>query len=166
MADGCRDLEDGLHQLWVDPGLELVAAHGSEHGVDVLHEVVGLGVEEHVLLLCAERVRVALAERVVEDAAAFGEAASLPGDRRPEDLLHGSTASTSISTSHRSSKSRAMIPVHAGRASATASPWACMASATCAGSVTKTRVRTTFARLVPASFSARSTISRHRFICA
>ena len=48
--------------------------HGGEHGVDVLDEVERLGVEQHVLLLDAERVRVALAERVVEDAAALGEA--------------------------------------------------------------------------------------------
>src|SRR3954451_17483916 len=166
VADRSRDLEDGLHQLGVDPGLELVAAHGGEHRVDVLDEVVRLGVEEHVLLLCPQRVRVALAERMVEDAAALCEAASLASDRRRVGLLHGSTASTSISTSHRSSNSRAMIPVHAGRTSAKASPWARIASATCEGSVTKTRVRTTFERLVPASSSARSTISRHRLICA
>ena len=70
MADGRRDLEHGLHQLRVDDRLELVPGDRGEHGVDVLHEVERLGVEEHVLLLDAERVRVALAERVVEDAAA------------------------------------------------------------------------------------------------
>src|SRR3954471_16510157 len=166
VADRSRDLEDGLHQLGVDPGLELVAAHGGEHRVDVLDEVVRLGVEEHVLLLCPQRVRVALAERMVENAAALCEAASLARDRRRVDLLHGSTASTSISTSHRSSKSRAMVPVHAGRTSPKASPCARMASATCSASVTKTRVRTTFERPVPASCRAFSTISRHRFICA
>ena len=35
-------------------------------------------VEQHVLLLDAERVRVALAERVVEDAAAVANPAPLP----------------------------------------------------------------------------------------
>ena len=39
-----------------------------EHRVDVLHEIPRLGVEQHVLLLDAERVRIALAERVVEHA--------------------------------------------------------------------------------------------------
>ena len=67
--------------------LELVARHRLEHRVDVLDEVERLGVEEHVLLLDAERVRLALAELVVEHAAAGGEA--LAGDRGGIDLLHG-----------------------------------------------------------------------------
>src|SRR5439155_18932684 len=49
-------------------------------------EVEALAVEQHVLLLDAEGVRLALAERVVEDAAAWREA--LAGDRRRVDLLH------------------------------------------------------------------------------
>ena len=69
-ADRRRDLEHRLHQLGVDPRLELVAGDRLQHGVDVLDEVERLAVEEHVLLLDAERVRVGLAERVVEDAAA------------------------------------------------------------------------------------------------
>jgi hypothetical protein len=75
-----------------------------EHRVDVLDEVERLAVEQHVLLLDAERVRVALSERVVEDAAAGREAGALPGDGRRVDLLVVSSplaiASASISTSH------------------------------------------------------------------
>ena len=73
-ADGRRDLEHRLHQLGVDPRLELVPADRLQHRVDVLDEVEGLAVEEHVLLLDAERVRVGLAERVVEHAAALDRA--------------------------------------------------------------------------------------------
>ena len=82
-----RDLEHRLHQLRVDVRLELVSRDRVEHGVDVLHEVERLGVEQHVLLLDAERVRLALAELVVEHAAARGEA--LARDRCRIDLLHG-----------------------------------------------------------------------------
>ena len=78
-ADRRRDLEHRLHQLGVDPRLELVARDRLQHGVDVLDEVERLAVEEHVLLLDAERVRIGLAERVVEDAAALDGA--LAGDR-------------------------------------------------------------------------------------
>src|SRR5438552_2306656 len=56
--------------------------------VDVVDEIEALAVEQHVLLLDAERVRLALAERVVEDAAPRREA--LAGDRRRVDLLHRS----------------------------------------------------------------------------
>ena len=69
-ADRRRDLQHRLHQLGVDARLELVARDRLQHGVDVLDEVERLAVEEHVLLLDAERVRVGAAERVVEDAAA------------------------------------------------------------------------------------------------
>ena len=82
VADRRRDLEHRLHELGVDARLELVAGDGGEHRVDVLDEVERLAVEEHVLLLDAERVRVALAEGVVEDAAARREARALAGDRR------------------------------------------------------------------------------------
>ena len=57
-ADRRRDLEHRLHQLGVDPRLELVARDRLEHRVDVLDEVERLAVEEHVLLLDAERERV------------------------------------------------------------------------------------------------------------
>ena len=73
-ADGRRDLEHRLHQLRVDARLELVPADRLEHRVDVLDEVERLAVEEHVLLLDAERVRVGLPERVVEHAAALDRA--------------------------------------------------------------------------------------------
>ena len=73
-ADGRRDLEHGLHQLGVDPRLELVAGDRLQHGVDVLDEIEGLAVQEHVLLLDTERVRVGLPELVVEHAAALGGA--------------------------------------------------------------------------------------------
>ena len=53
-----------------------MAGDSGEHRVDVLDEVERLAVEKHVLLLDAERVRVARAERVVEHAAARREAAS------------------------------------------------------------------------------------------
>src|SRR5439155_20286500 len=82
VAYGRRDLGHGLHQLGVDHRLELVPGAGGKHRVDVLDEVEGLAVEQHVLLLDAERVRIALAERVVEDAAAGREPRALPRDRR------------------------------------------------------------------------------------
>ncbi len=68
MAHGRRDLEHGLHELRVDPRLELVAGDRGEHRLDVLDEIEGLGIEKLVLLLDAERVRVACSERVLEDA--------------------------------------------------------------------------------------------------
>ena len=67
-ADGRRHLEHRLHQLGVEAALMLASLDGREHRVDVLHEIPRLGVEQHVLLLDAERVRVALAELVVEHA--------------------------------------------------------------------------------------------------
>src|SRR5205085_11704819 len=164
-ADRSRDLEHRLHQLGVDPGLELVGGQRREHRVDVLDEVEGLGVEEHVLLLHAQRVRVALAERVVEHAPAGGEA--LARDRRGVDLLHdGSIASASISTNQRGSRSSATIPVQAGRAWSKTSPWARITSGTKLRSVTKMRVRTTSCGDAPASARASTTISRHRRACA
>ena len=120
-ADRRRHLEHRLHQLRVDAVSMLAVLDRREHRVDVLHEVPRLGVEQHVLLLDAERVRVALAERVIEHARVAGAEplGALPGDRRREDLLHGVsiTASASISTSQRGSSSAVTIPVVAGRAS-------------------------------------------------
>ena len=105
-ADRRGDLEHGLHQLGVDARLELVALGRGEHGLDVLDEVERLAVEQHVLLLDAERVGLAGAEVVVEHAAALREARA--GDRRREDLLHsGTNASSSISSSQRGSSSAA-----------------------------------------------------------
>src|SRR5207244_3630895 len=107
-ADGRRDLEHGLHQLRVDAPLILAAVSGFEDGLDVLDEVERLAVEQHVLLLDAERVRVALAEGMVEHAAAGREARALARDRRWVDLLRHqvcSTASASISTRQRGSSS-------------------------------------------------------------
>ncbi len=69
VAHGRRDLEHGLHELGVDPRLELVARDRGEHRLDVLDEIERLRVEELVLLLDAERVRVTRPELVVEDAA-------------------------------------------------------------------------------------------------
>src|SRR5260221_7912374 len=141
-ADRRCHLEYRLHQLGVNAVLVLArVGDGREHRVDVLHEVPGLGVEQHVLLLDAERVRVARSELVVEDAG-FGAAealGALAGDRGREDLLtHGPsiTASASISTSQRGSGSAVTIPVSAGRAVPNASPWARPTSAACASSVT------------------------------
>jgi hypothetical protein len=108
MTDRSRDLEYGLHQLGVDPRLELVPGHRGEHRVDVLDEVECLAVEQHVLLLDAERVRIAASEGVVEHADALGKSAALAGDRRGMDLLHsGNSASASISTSQLGSRSAA-----------------------------------------------------------
>ena len=58
-AHRCRDLEHRLHELGVDARLELVSRHRGQHRVDVLDEVERLRVEELVLLLDPERVRVA-----------------------------------------------------------------------------------------------------------
>jgi hypothetical protein len=55
-----------------------------EHRVDVLHEIPRLGVEQHVLLLDAERVRIARAERMVEHAAA-----TAPGPSAPLPVIDG-----------------------------------------------------------------------------
>ena len=61
VANRGRDLEHRLHQLGV---IRSRAAPGDrrQHGLDVLHEVERLGVEQHELLLDAERVGVARAE--------------------------------------------------------------------------------------------------------
>src|SRR5262249_7325526 len=160
-ADGGRDLEHRLHQLRVHVRLELVAGHRLEHGVDVLDEVERLRVEEHVLLLDAERVRLALTELVVQDAAAGREA--LARDRRGVDLLHGSSmASASISTNERGSRRRVTTQVDAGLIEAKTSPCARATSSQCSGAVTYIRVRTTCSGLAPASASAETMISRHR----
>jgi hypothetical protein len=53
----------------------------------VLDEIEALAVEEHVLLLDAERVLIPAPETVVEHAAAGCEA--LPGDGGRIDLFHG-----------------------------------------------------------------------------
>jgi len=74
-----------LWQTGVDPRLELVPGHCGEHRLDVLDEVEGLRVEELVLLLHAEGVRIARAERVLEDAA--GGLRAVAGDRGGERLL-------------------------------------------------------------------------------
>ena len=132
-ADGCRDLEDGLHQLGVQPARELVALDRVEHHLDVLDEVETLRVEEHVLLLDAERVRVAGAEPVVEDTRVRVDET---GDRVRDDLLHGSVASTSISTFHAGSSRAVTTHVAAGRTSRNASPWARATSSQCSGAVT------------------------------
>jgi hypothetical protein len=124
-AHRCCDLEHRLHQLGVDPRLELVTGDRLQDRVDVLDEVEGLAVEEHVLLLDAERVGVGLAERVVEDAAAGDDA--LAGDRVGVDLLHGvgRTASASISTRQRGSRRPEITSIAlAGRISPKISPCA------------------------------------------
>src|SRR5439155_26098243 len=130
-ADGRCDLEHRLHQLRVDPRLELaVVGHPSEHRVDVLHEVTRLRVEEHVLLLDAERVRVARSEAVLEDARLVGR-------------LHGRsltiTASASISTSQRGSMSPVTSAVIAGRATPNASRWARPTASTSSACLRKMR---------------------------
>ena len=130
-----------------------MARDGGEHGVDVLDEVERLAVEEHVLLLDAERVRVALAEGVVEHAAAGRKLEPLPvidGGisesvmRGPyslalqeESALVRQTASASISTCQRGSRSPATTTiVEAGRTSPKTSPCARPIASQSAASVT------------------------------
>ena len=67
-AYGRRDLDHRLHELRVHPQARFVPADGREHRLDVLDEVERLAVEQLVLLLDPERVRVARAELVVVDA--------------------------------------------------------------------------------------------------
>ena len=86
LADRRRDLEHGLHQLGPDDRLELAALDRRQDRVDVLHEVERRRVEQHVLLLDAERVRIALAEGVLVDAAVRGQA--LARDARRDDAVH------------------------------------------------------------------------------
>ena len=140
VADRSRHLEHRLHQLGVQAVGVLAFDDGREHGVDVLHEIPRLGVEQHVLLLDAERVRGAAAEVVLEDARGRGAAAlrALARDRCGVDLLHecSITASASISTSQRGSSSCATMPVVAGRAVAKASPCARPTSSISEASVT------------------------------
>jgi hypothetical protein len=167
-AHGRRDLEHRLHQLGIDGSLVLVAVDRREHGVDVLHEIERLRVEEHVLLLDAERVRIARPEPVVEHRAAAREAAALAGQRGGEDLRHvaGSIASASISTNQRGSSSRVTTHVAAGRISPKTSPWARATPSQWAASVTNMRVRTTSSGRAPASASAATMMSRQRLACA
>ena len=134
VAHGRRDLEHGLHQLCVEPLGELVALDRVEHHLDVLDEVERRRIEEHVLLLDAQRVRVARAEAVIEDAR--GMSLRKAGDRLGDDLPHGSTASASISTFHAGSSRCATTQVAAGRTSRNASPWARETSPQCTRSVT------------------------------
>ena len=165
-ADGRRDLEHGLHQLRVDLRLELVPLDRRENRVDVLDEVEGRAVEQLVLLLYTERVRVALAEAVVEHArAAVADDAGLAEDVGRDDLLarsctHGITASASISTFQDGSRRDVTTQVAAGLVSPNASPCARATSAQCARSVTNIRVRTTSASDDPARSSASAMISR------
>ena len=127
------DLEHRLHQLGVEPAGELVALDRVEHHLDVLDEVEALRIEEHVLLLDAEGVGGAGAEPVVEDARVRVDET---GDRARDDLLHGSVASTSISTFHAGSSRAVTTHVAAGRTSRNASPWARATSSQCSGAVT------------------------------
>src|SRR5205823_9311441 len=112
MADGCGDLEHRLHQLGVDARLELVSRDRGEHRVDVLDEVEGLAVEEHVLLLDAERVRVARAEGMVENAASRRKARALARDRRrDEGIGHAATISPAFAGRKRRPSITSGIPI-------------------------------------------------------
>src|SRR2546423_4208627 len=149
--------------------LELDTAYGCKPRVDVLDEVERLAVEEHVLLFDAERVGVALAEGVVEHAAAGREARALAGDRRRIDLLRHHAcriASASTSTRQRGSRSAETTTiVLAGRTSPKNSPCARPTSSQSAASTRNVRVRTTSSSVEPVSSSAVATICRHRRIC-
>ena len=85
-ADRRRDLEHRLHQLGADDVLEMTALDRGQHRVDVLDEVERGCVEEHVLLLHAERVRIALAEAVLVHAAVRGQ--PLARDAGRNDAVH------------------------------------------------------------------------------
>jgi hypothetical protein len=67
-----------------------VTDESGQDRVDPLDEVEALAVEQHVLLLDAERVRLAVPEPVLEDAAARGETLHT-GDRLGPGLLHGAS---------------------------------------------------------------------------
>src|SRR5215204_2786281 len=172
MADGGCDLEHGLHQLGIDDRLELVPDDRGEHRVDVLDEIERLAVHQHVLLLDAERVWIALAERVLEDAAAAREAGALPRDRGWIDLLlvrrresdySGRSASASISTIQRGSSNAETTSIElAGRTSRKTSPCARPTSSQSAAARRNVRVRTTCSALAAASASAMTMISRQR----
>ena len=84
--DRRRDLDHRLHQLGVHALGELALGHLREHRVDVLHEVPRLRVEQHELLLDAERVRVARAEAVVERRSSASLAVAHRDDRLGLDL--------------------------------------------------------------------------------
>src|SRR5262249_53916166 len=119
-----RDLEHRLHQLGVHLRLELVALDRRQHRVDVLDEVERLAVEDHVLLLDPERVRVAPAEAMVEHAARVEAALARDGARERLSVRHGSVASASILTFHTGSSSCVTTAVEAGRISPKISPCA------------------------------------------
>src|SRR4029450_13159860 len=161
-ADRRCDLERGLHQLGLQPRFGLVPDEGRQHGVDSLDKVKGLGVEEHVLLLDAERVRLSLAELVLEHAAGRPEAVA--GDGGRPGLLHRRImASASISTSHRgSNRAATTTPVVAGRTVPKTSPCARPTSSMSSVRVTYMRVRTTSSAPAPACSSAARTMSRQR----
>src|SRR5215471_16922287 len=150
MTDRGRDLDDRLHQLGVDTRFELVPADRAQHRIDVLDEIERLSVEQLVLLLDTEGVRVAFAERVLEHAARVRS--SLAGDRGRDGLLldHGTTASTSISSFQAGSMSEVTTVVLTGRTSRNTSPCARATSSKWAGSVRKIRVLTTCSRLASA----------------
>src|SRR5947209_2393796 len=112
VADRRGHLEHRLHELGVDARLELVACDRGEHRVDVLDEVEGLAVEEHVLLLDAEGVRVARAEGVVEDAAARREVRALARDRRwDQRVVHAATISLVFAARKRRPSRTSGIPI-------------------------------------------------------
>ncbi len=173
-AYGRRDLQDGLHELCVDPRLELVAGDRLQHRVDVLDEVEGLRVEQHVLLLDAERVRIALAERMVEHAHARREARALARDGRRIDLLAVENPYESLTAraavrrprsprpSGRSRSADTTTMVLAGRTSRKSSPCARPTSSQSFASRRNVRVRTTCCTSAPASLRAVRMISRQR----
>src|SRR5206468_6168470 len=118
VADRRGHLEHRLHQLGVDPRLELVTRDRLEHRVDVLHEVERLAVEEHVLLLDAERIGVARAETVIEHAAAGREVRALAGDRgRDQRIAHAVTISPAFAGRKRRPSTTSGIPITTEEAS-------------------------------------------------
>ena len=68
----------------------LVTEEVAEDGVDVLDEVEGLAVQQHVLLLDAQRVLVARPERVLENTAGVEDALDARYRRRVRLLGHAS----------------------------------------------------------------------------
>src|SRR5204863_7808743 len=107
-----RDLQHRLHQLGVDRPLVVLRVDRGEHGVDVLDEIEGLAVEEHVLLLDAERVGVACAEGVVQHAAAGREVRALARDRgRNQRIAHAGTISPAFAARKRRPSRTSGIPI-------------------------------------------------------
>src|SRR6185503_2340089 len=82
-----RDLEHGLHQLGLD--VALGRRHRFEHGLDAIHELERLGIDDHELLFDAQRV--AGARESVLHARHGTSRWGYPPPARPTDLKAGTS---------------------------------------------------------------------------